>query len=697
MINYDYIYKNLSELKLIYDEDKMISKSIFKIEQFKFFPTEIIILICENIKLVINFINFYKNKMEKLIEIKKIKYKELENFDYKILFASIKEKYKKFNDIIINWLKETDFFKDLFKDKNIINFEFRINQKEAIEKLELYGLQTGIHCQATGCGKTNIILKYIEYCKKFQNPKIILFTERKSIFIDLFDCHSNKINNYIINNFHNNGICDLTDFQFINRITNKSKDYDSLLIDSNLPTLLIINRAFLTSKILYHKFNKNNISLVLHDECHNSPSIQCNKFLKYCYDKEIPIVGFSATPLRTGKNEISKLLEIYGNNNKLNLLTDYNMIYAIEKDLILCPEFYWYYINENENEKEKHEYRIVLELLNELVIKTPYKKIIAWCGTINNTVLWKNIFEREYKKYKNLENFTFGLDTSNKQYENFYENFKNKLDQSILFCAEKHREGSDIINLDMCIFLDNVKKRGSIPFIQSIGRVLRKDKNNKKEKGIIIDGIIKTEYYERDIIDKIINYYSALQNISIENENENENDEIKNIKLNELIKKIEYDKINNKIILNINDLQLKINCKKLDFTDIIKNINNIIQDKIKFERELFLKKEFDELKQLIKNKFTLDTEYKNYAKNNNLEINPEIKYKTFGWINYYDFLNIDMSHFPDNKYDLYLLCKKYNITPLNYMDKAKQFNLPLMIYDLYGSNIDTIFTDINII
>jgi len=52
---------------------------------------------------------------------------------------------------------------------------------------------------------------------------------------------------------------------------------------------------------------------------------------------------------------------------------------------------------------------------------------------------------------------------------------------SILFCAVKHREGSDIPFLDACLFADKVKNRGIIPFIQSIGRILRIAPNKTKE------------------------------------------------------------------------------------------------------------------------------------------------------------------------------------------------------------------------
>ena len=151
----------------------------------------------------------------------------------------------------------------------------------------------------------------------------------------------------------NIGIGDLTNFNIINRVTIKKNDWVELLKDSNKPTLLVINRAYLTLGKLYNQLDNNDLHLVLHDECHNTTSEQCHELLLKCHSLNIPIVGFSATPLRTGKNDKKKLLEIYNkNNNELNLLTDYNMIYAINKKLILPPEFYWYQI-ESYNKKKK--------------------------------------------------------------------------------------------------------------------------------------------------------------------------------------------------------------------------------------------------------------------------------------------------------------------------------------------------------
>jgi predicted helicase len=73
-----------------------------------------------------------------------------------------------------------------------------------------------------------------------------------------------------------------------------------------------------------------------------------------------------------------------------------------------------------------------------------------------------------------------------------YELFKHIESEGIMFCAQKHREGSDIAKLDGCIFLDGVSKRSSKTFVQCIGRVLRKDKNGLKKYGLIIDCKVKS-------------------------------------------------------------------------------------------------------------------------------------------------------------------------------------------------------------
>jgi len=91
------------------------------------------------------------------------------------------------------------------------------------------------------------------------------------------------------------------------------------------------------------------------------------------------------------------------------------------------------------------------------------------------------------------------------------------------------------------------------------------------------------------------------------------------------------------------------------------------------------------LKENITNKnIKSKNEYVKYAKEHNLDLKPEIEYKDHGWINYYDFLDIDVNQFPKNKIAFLKQCLKYGITnEKDYNNKWKQYNLPSMPYELY--------------
>jgi superfamily II DNA or RNA helicase len=698
------------------------------------FTDDCINLIKEDLQLFDRCVEYYKDKfLEYMNDNSEI---DFDDINYESLFIlsnpnsnEKKQRYNRFTNIIISWLKKTQFFQDLFRNcpqtitiSDIANaknestillspFIPRINQKDAFDKLEKFGLVTGIHCQATGCGKTNIILKYIGHTfQKKDNCKIILFTERVSILKDLF--YVKRYDGTLvpdiknITKWKNDGLCDLTNFNIINRVTIKTKDWYDELTKSTKPTLLVINRAYLTLDKLYKSFQKKDIDLILHDECHNTSSIQCHDFLLYCNSLTIPIVGFSATPVRSGKGDIYKLLEIYAcanDKNKLNLITDYNMIYAISNKLILPPEFYWYqieYYNKNKVDKmelvTQEELGSILELLNSIIHLLPNKKIVAWCGTISMAKKWKELFENNYKQRVNLKDFTFGLDTSqiikrDKKEDSDYDKFRSSSGKSILFCANKHREGSDINLLDCCMFLDKVKDRGAIPFIQSIGRVLRlpketenKDKPNKT-KGIIIDGYVKeNNNYDKEFIKKIIGYYIALQNLTGLETCDDENKSTAFIKALDVIN---FDKSTQEIKFKLGTEEIKIHCNKLEWNNISKHFEKFLQQKLAIPEIKVLELEYNNLKLKIKNKFKSNLEYINWAVKNNEEINPQNKYSEY-WKNWYDFLQIDISIYPKNKEGLINICNSLNIyTQQQYFSKIQLDNtitLPLMPCELYS-------------
>lgn len=695
-------------------------------------PDNIKNLIKDDYKIVKKIIDFYYNDF---IIKSNLSSSYEEAFD-KIEFIKNKTNDKKikiieFNEEIIKWLKTTEFFSTIYEYNapieidesqiqpinNINKFIPRENQQEAFDLLEKDGLVTGIHCQATGCGKTFIIIKYIDYVlrtSKKPNPKIILFTERVNILSDLFSFKKGNLEPDIdkLNHWKNIGVGDLTKCNIINRVTNKNQDWVELVQKSKQPTLLVINRAFLTLNEKYKNLEENDLDLVLHDECHNTSSKQCHKFLKLCKTKyKVPIVGFSATPLRSGKFDKTLLLEIYAkplDNNELNLLTNYNMIYAISKNLILAPEFFWYQFDSyNKNDSllniiSEEEVGAVFEILDYLVPLLPNKKIIAWCGTITLADAWKQKIEATYKQRKNLKQFMFGIDTSQTNtldYEYFSKEPKelDKEDKrrmyygnSILFCANKHREGSDIKLLDACIFLDKVKDRGSIPFIQSIGRTLRICPDTEtKTKGVIIDGFIKdnTDNYEKQFIDKIIGYYLALENITNINDTSDNNYE-QYIKMKDIVK---FDKDKQMIEMRLGNKIIKINCNKLEWNEIINKFDKVLQNKIKISPEEAFNIIINKIKELEQFQNPENDFWKEYENLDHDKLNiPKNIYNEYKqiWENktWYDLLGfknnfISLDNFKKE------FCKKFptikNINESFYKKIKKDFNLPNYPFEFY--------------
>tara|TARA_B110001469_G_scaffold26919_1_gene27658 strand:- start:3683 stop:5935 length:2253 start_codon:yes stop_codon:yes gene_type:complete len=640
------------------------------------FPVEIDTILKEEngITTFRDYINYIKQTIEQHI---------INNKDSEFIKDKLYEKgdslkcEKNTYQIILDWLIKEDFINNCFentiynpiniddlqeKKEDLKEFIPRINQQEAFDRLEKNGLETGIHCQATGCGKTFIILRYIDYCiRKFgNNCKIILFTERVNILSDLFDFSKKRVvaNKSNIENWYKIGVGDLRELDIINRVTVKTKDWVEKLNEATKPTLLVINRAFLTLRKSYKKLNP--IKLILHDECHNTTSTQCHTFLMNSKNKNIPIVGFSATPLRTGKEDLSKLREVYLNEQNLNnedfpLLTNYSMVYAISNKLILPPEFYWYHVADNKDKKNISDGEIatVMEILNDIVTRMPNKKIVAWCGRIQNAKEWKDIFEKEHTKRTHLTNFKFYLDTSQNTNED-YTDFKAIDKCAILFCANKHREGSDIRHLDGCIFIDKVKNRGSIPFIQSIGRVLRLDTDDTgKKNGFIIDGIFKNENYDRAFVDKILGYYMNLENslCKFENIGDEKSRYDKYVQLKHMIS---FSKNKQEITINLGGQEIKIYLNQLDWKDVIDKFDSVLQNRIRLSADSNMK---HKAQILIKNfNFNERTdfmeEYDKIPTKLKEEHNfPDIKSEDYQTIfcnkTWFDFLGIEHSFYTD--------------------------------------------------
>ena len=218
-------------------------------------------------------------------------------------------------------------------------------------------------------------------------------------------------------------------------------------------------------------------------------------------------------------------------------------------------------------------------ICQKLITKLHYKKIIVWCGLIdlcfNLAELWKNYFN----------DFIISVDTSkecvNKKF-NSLDEYLIADKNAILFCACKHREGSDIKNLDGCIFLDKVENRNPKTFVQCIGRVLRKDKQNFKKFGLILD--LKASSCIK-LCDRMNQYLNSEINFPWEYTYYSEKINNKNIFVNTL-----------NLIKNSRRKRIKI-LKKFSINDLIKRfirkcpVDKEYQDRLQIELEMIQEKQ----------------------------------------------------------------------------------------------------------
>jgi len=337
----------------------------------------------------------------------------------------------------------------------------RPNQIKAINESILNNFDSGIHYHATGSGKSWIAMNIImEFNERYPKSNILWICEKKSILIEQF----NKTN-LRERNFENI----LKKYNLLNYSENKlSTWYNSVnsTIFWNKPLLLIINRAFLTSNDKYKKI-KIPFHLIIHDECHTIVNKTTREFYDFILQqKTIPkCIGFSATPNLT--------YEPYK-----KIITSYSIYDAFIDNVIVPAKIQWYSCDDILNYEE------IVHLIKNQIEKPEiiYKKIIVWCGMIELCSEMARLFSLY------MDDYLICIDTSKSNHGySSYEDFDKRKEKAILFCAAKHREGSDIKHLDCCVFLDKVENRCPKVFLQCIGRVLRKDKENLKKFGLVID------------------------------------------------------------------------------------------------------------------------------------------------------------------------------------------------------------------
>jgi len=496
---------------------------------------------------------------------------------------------------IINFVSNLicDKFKNIIKDKkdtiNIDVYKPRPNYLEFTENLVKQKFKSGITVQATGTGKSFQILKVIDLHqnlnKKNQNDYLLL-APKIDILRDMF-YKSNEIDRIKFDKLKISKIIDIDNYNIVNFVTEKS--FDKKLFSKNKPNIIIANMQYL---IFMDETNINflnkNLKMCIFDECHN---ISGNEIFIFLEKLKCIHIGFSATPLRNTKEILlNKFYKLYGSDNKLNVISSFDIFDGISNEIILPFKHYYFnfksYLKNNDESDDESiidekglEYNksiIKNTIMNDIVKTLPYKKIICWCKTKNLAIMWKTWFDLNFKSFKTFLSISGTDFKENDLYLEFkHLEPKNKDEEikAILFCVGRCREGSDIDFVDCGIFLDPVKNRSLVVSMQTAGRIMRIDKYKRKTHAVIIEGYIDSETNKSKLnADLIIGYYQKLLQIS--EDKTNYIDKLKylldNTKLNSDSNEIRIkvnDNYNNDCILNID--------MKINDWDSIKNIVSI--------------------------------------------------------------------------------------------------------------------------
>jgi superfamily II DNA or RNA helicase len=479
--------------------------------------------------------------------------------------------------------------------KRILTFykNLRRNQIAGLDKTIKQNYVTGCHNHIMGSGKTIMELIHIDsHCNfvldnKNMNGSIYMFvSSRINILKDIF-FNNEKKEEYKKYNV------DLDKYAIIDLVYDNIKNNS---ISKTKPNIIVANIQYL--KIIQDDeeyFNKiiKNLKLVVFDECHNISAPSVFNFMKEIQKKLIPILGFSATPMRTTKDAKANFKSIFSIDNKVNMISTYDLFEAIIDDYILPfkikqYEFKGIYnenVDDNSSEKvkySKHDFEknklIVKNILQDEMKEAPYCKIVAWCSSISNLMKWKKFIEEEIPELKVYIAHSGNADNpAVNEYGDFYAlKPKNKDDKTkinaLLLNVSIVSEGCDIDFVDSGIFLDPVKNKNIVTYLQNAGRICRTDIYGRKTHANIIYTYLSEK---KDITGQIISYFEMLLQLTEKN-----NDYFN--KMNELVKNLKVDNKEIRIVIDKkeeHDCVMYLDKEVKDWNKIKKEVEKVVREK----------------------------------------------------------------------------------------------------------------------
>jgi len=361
---------------------------------------------------------------------------------------------------------------------------------------------SGVIIAPTGSGKSYLIVFFVlHYIMKYKK-NVMIITKRKEIFDVTFE---KKVHDMIksLDMDIDLKVYDCIHARYKKTIfSNKSKYNKIFLLNSD---------KFISSDEFsdYGKIKFENLGLCIQDECHWSGGEKIYDFLDFIKTKINKIIGFSATPIRPQILNMKRTLDIFGDEEKLNIIYQRGYFDAYLDGDILLPKFKIFQLtkddaikediveSDSEQINEKRNFwglnrsgmKKLMKLLNtEIIIKSVYKKVIIWFKTIKNLLTFYEYVCEKKQNYKNLIDIIFyptfstsknakdqmdELDLMKEDVDQNIFTFKNKRNNAILLAVNRATEGFDDKYVDIAMRVYVAETIEQLSEHQRNGRVMR--------------------------------------------------------------------------------------------------------------------------------------------------------------------------------------------------------------------------------
>lgn len=473
------------------------------------------------------------------------------------------------------------------------NFEWRQNQLEAIACTREQDFSSGIVMHIMGAGKTYIAYKIIDgHFDKYPGTKLYLIVcNRQEVLRAMLFDEDGDIDEDKKIILKERNVIDLDKYWIVNKTKVENKKSKKIRLSKTRPTLAFVNTDFLKLMDKKGTLACSKIGLVIFDECHgvSAPQLyQILKKIKFEYKK--PIIGFSATPVRAKAEEnvvtiFSKETNI-SKTKKLNIISSYDFITAIVDNVILPPYYVLSEVNKTIGGRiGKENKNIMKNVLEKVLADAPYKKVIGWCRTVEQMKIYYKFMKENFPQLKPYCSSFQDAKLARQHYNTNWNEFVTNDGNCIMLCVNRFREGSDVKNLDVVVYLDIVQNRSLLVGLQTSGRVLRIDVMKKKTHGVIVDSFVNVDGIQVEILtaDRLIKYFQHVLSLCDGDAYIEQKEAY--VKMLELCSKMTFDEQKQEITIKLDDkeehnMKVKLELKTLayDFNKIKMKTSELIDE-----------------------------------------------------------------------------------------------------------------------